>query len=214
LHDLIEYAAKRLQAESLEDLVWSTFECIVDGPEAVAGIEKTARRCCKNPEPDPVSVVRKTTAFAPLAGAEARHAMKAWHAGEPPPIDAGHAARRWRVLLAARSIEGKTELITAILAKPFSAGLLFSPRHHVEKKCYRLHSQQGLSPMERSLRLTAWDGAYSLNMAIACAITYWIITYLLSGIVDQASDFLAGMWAVVAAVFVLGAPVSKHCVRV
>jgi hypothetical protein len=40
LHDLIEYAAKRLQAESLEDLVWSTFECIVDGPEAVAGIEK------------------------------------------------------------------------------------------------------------------------------------------------------------------------------
>jgi uncharacterized membrane protein YccC len=50
--------------------------------------------------------------------------------------------------------------------------------------------------------LTAWDVVYSLNMAIACLITYWIITYLLSGLVDQASDFLGGMWAVVAVVFV------------
>jgi hypothetical protein len=40
LHDLIEYAAKRLQAESLEDLSWNTFECIVDGPEAIAWLEK------------------------------------------------------------------------------------------------------------------------------------------------------------------------------
>ena len=51
-------------------------------------------------------------------------------------------------------------------------------------------------------KLTAWDVVYSLNMAIACLITYWIITYLLSGLVDQASDFLGGMWAVVAVVFV------------
>jgi len=50
--------------------------------------------------------------------------------------------------------------------------------------------------------LTAWDVVYSLNMAIACLITYWIITYMLSGFVDQASDFLGGMWAVVAVVFV------------
>jgi hypothetical protein len=40
LHDLIEYAAKRLQPESLEDLTWNTFECIVDGPEAMAWLEK------------------------------------------------------------------------------------------------------------------------------------------------------------------------------
>ncbi|MEH2528438.1 hypothetical protein V1288_006347 [Bradyrhizobium sp. AZCC 2176] len=40
LHDLVEYAAKRLQAESLEDPTWSTFECIVDGSEAVAWLEK------------------------------------------------------------------------------------------------------------------------------------------------------------------------------
>jgi hypothetical protein len=40
LHDLIEYAAKRLQPESLEDLTSNTFECIVDQPEAIAWLEK------------------------------------------------------------------------------------------------------------------------------------------------------------------------------
>lgn len=57
-------------------------------------------------------------------------------------------------------------------------------------------------PVAKYDKLTAWDVVYSLNMAIACLITYWIITYLLSGFVDQASDFLGGMWAVVAVVFV------------
>ena len=51
-------------------------------------------------------------------------------------------------------------------------------------------------------KLSAWDVVYSLNMAIACLITYWIITYLLYGFVDQASNFLGGMWAVVAVIFV------------
>ena len=40
LHDLVEYAATRLQPESLEDPTWQTFECIVDGPEAVAWLKK------------------------------------------------------------------------------------------------------------------------------------------------------------------------------
>jgi hypothetical protein len=40
LHDLIEYAAKRLEPESLEDLTWDTFECVVDEPEAMAWLEK------------------------------------------------------------------------------------------------------------------------------------------------------------------------------
>ena len=40
LHDLVEDAAKRLQSESLEDPTWETFECVVDGPEAVAWLEK------------------------------------------------------------------------------------------------------------------------------------------------------------------------------
>jgi hypothetical protein len=40
LHEFFEYAAKRLQPESLEDPTWDTFECVVDGPEAVAWLEK------------------------------------------------------------------------------------------------------------------------------------------------------------------------------
>jgi hypothetical protein len=40
LHDLVEYAAKRLQLESLEDPTWETFECVVDGPEAVAWLRQ------------------------------------------------------------------------------------------------------------------------------------------------------------------------------
>jgi hypothetical protein len=51
-------------------------------------------------------------------------------------------------------------------------------------------------------RSLAWDAAYSVNLAIASLITYWGITHLLSGFVDQGSDFLGGMWAVVAVVFV------------
>lgn len=43
---------------------------------------------------------------------------------------------------------------------------------------------------------------YALEMAIACAISYWIITYILGPFVGRASDLLGGMWAVVATVFV------------
>lgn len=48
LHDLVEYAAKRLQPESLEDPTWETFECVVDGPDAVAWLEKN--RCGEDPQ--------------------------------------------------------------------------------------------------------------------------------------------------------------------
>jgi uncharacterized membrane protein YccC len=57
-------------------------------------------------------------------------------------------------------------------------------------------------PSGKHDKLAAWDVVYSLNMAIACLITYWTITSILSGFVDQASDLLGGMWAVVAVVFV------------
>jgi len=40
LHDLVEYVVNRLRPDSLEDPAWETFECIVDGPEAVAWLEK------------------------------------------------------------------------------------------------------------------------------------------------------------------------------
>jgi uncharacterized membrane protein YgaE (UPF0421/DUF939 family) len=39
-------------------------------------------------------------------------------------------------------------------------------------------------------------------MAIACAISYWIITYGLAPFVNKDDDLLGGMWATVATVFV------------
>ena len=46
------------------------------------------------------------------------------------------------------------------------------------------------------------DMIYALEMTIACAISYWITTSGLTTFVDKSSDFLGGMWAVVATVFV------------
>lgn len=50
--------------------------------------------------------------------------------------------------------------------------------------------------------LSSWDVVYALNMAIACLISYWIMTDILSRLVGSSSDFLGGMWAVAATVFV------------
>jgi uncharacterized membrane protein YccC len=57
-------------------------------------------------------------------------------------------------------------------------------------------------PQAKNQTLSSWDAFYALNMGIACLITYWIITPTLSRFVDESSDFLGGMWAVVATVFV------------
>jgi uncharacterized membrane protein YgaE (UPF0421/DUF939 family) len=57
-------------------------------------------------------------------------------------------------------------------------------------------------PQAKEAKLSAWDVAYALNMAVACLIAYWIMTHVLSRFVGGPSDFLGGMWAVVAAVFV------------
>ena len=57
-------------------------------------------------------------------------------------------------------------------------------------------------PEVKNPKLSSWDVAYALNMAIACLITYWIMTHILFRFVDESSDFLGGMWAVVATVFV------------
>jgi hypothetical protein len=51
-------------------------------------------------------------------------------------------------------------------------------------------------------RLSSWDFAYALDMAIACAISYWLTTRALYPLVDRDSDLLGGMWAVVATMFV------------
>ena len=49
---------------------------------------------------------------------------------------------------------------------------------------------------------TAWEFFYAADMAIACAISYAIITELLVRFVDEPTRLLGGMWAVVATVFV------------
>ena len=56
--------------------------------------------------------------------------------------------------------------------------------------------------MTRLEPLSAWDITYSVNMAIACLISYWIMTTALSGLVGSDVDYLGGMWAAVATVFV------------
>jgi uncharacterized membrane protein YgaE (UPF0421/DUF939 family) len=65
-----------------------------------------------------------------------------------------------------------------------------------------VHSQNATMPEVKSLKLSSWDVVYALNMAIACLITYWIMTHILSRLVDDATELLGGMWAVVATVFV------------
>ena len=51
-------------------------------------------------------------------------------------------------------------------------------------------------------RLSSWMLAYSLNMGIVCAISYWTMTYALASMVGKDSDLLGGMWSAVATLFV------------
>src|ERR1700731_377286 len=57
-------------------------------------------------------------------------------------------------------------------------------------------------PQVKNPKLSSWDVVYALNMAIACLITYWIMTHILSRFVDGPADLLGGVWAVVPTVFV------------
>lgn len=59
-----------------------------------------------------------------------------------------------------------------------------------------------MKSMMKLPRLSSWDVIYALNMAIACAIAYWIMTQALISVINKDSDLLGGMWAAVAAVFV------------
>lgn len=51
-------------------------------------------------------------------------------------------------------------------------------------------------------KLSSWDVAYALDMCIACAISYWVMTYAGISILDRDANPLGGIWAVVATVFV------------
>src|SRR6185295_6027315 len=55
---------------------------------------------------------------------------------------------------------------------------------------------------EQMKQLTPWHVAYAVFMALACAISYAIITQVLVQFVDRPDVLLGGMWAVVATTFV------------
>ncbi|MBV8186289.1 MAG: FUSC family protein [Alphaproteobacteria bacterium] len=52
-------------------------------------------------------------------------------------------------------------------------------------------------------RLSPWDAAHAFNMAIACGLSYWVVTQALWPLVSRDNDLLGGMWAAAATVFVL-----------
>jgi uncharacterized membrane protein YccC len=51
-------------------------------------------------------------------------------------------------------------------------------------------------------KLSAWSLIYSITMALACLVSFWMMTHLLNPIVAKDDDILGGMWAAVAAAFV------------
>jgi uncharacterized membrane protein YccC len=51
-------------------------------------------------------------------------------------------------------------------------------------------------------RLTSWDFFYALDMALACLISYSVITVVLSPFLEKPDALLGAMWATVATVFV------------
>jgi uncharacterized membrane protein YgaE (UPF0421/DUF939 family) len=51
-------------------------------------------------------------------------------------------------------------------------------------------------------KLASWDFFYALDMAVACFISYSLITYVLAPLVARPDAFLGGMWATVATIFV------------
>jgi uncharacterized membrane protein YccC len=62
--------------------------------------------------------------------------------------------------------------------------------------------QKAVPEMLKHQKLSPRDMIYALEMAIACAISYWIITRCLAPLRNNSEDLLGGMWAVVATVFV------------
>jgi uncharacterized membrane protein YgaE (UPF0421/DUF939 family) len=51
-------------------------------------------------------------------------------------------------------------------------------------------------------KLSAWDAAYAVDMAIACLITYWVMVFLLPQLVGWSSTSVGVLWAVISTVFV------------
>ena len=63
-------------------------------------------------------------------------------------------------------------------------------------------------------KLSPGDMIFALEMSIACAISYWVMTYGLAPFVGKDADFLGGMWAVLGYDFRLqGHSRQKHVCR-
>jgi len=61
---------------------------------------------------------------------------------------------------------------------------------------------QAIRAIRGEEKLSTWDFFYAVDMALACFISYTIVTYVLSPFVDKPDALLGGMWATVATVFV------------
>src|SRR5215467_12873391 len=51
-------------------------------------------------------------------------------------------------------------------------------------------------------KLSAWDVAYAIDMAIACLVTSWVMIFLLPRLVGWHSKSVGVLWAVISTVFV------------
>jgi uncharacterized membrane protein YgaE (UPF0421/DUF939 family) len=51
-------------------------------------------------------------------------------------------------------------------------------------------------------KLSVWDVAYAVDMAVACLLTYWIMAFLLPHWVGWPSTSVGVLWAVISTVFV------------
>jgi uncharacterized membrane protein YccC len=55
-------------------------------------------------------------------------------------------------------------------------------------------------------QFSAWDFFYALDMALACLISYTLVTHVLAPFLATPDAFLGGMWATVATLFVFRGP--------
>jgi hypothetical protein len=59
-----------------------------------------------------------------------------------------------------------------------------------------------MRPMKFS-KVSGWDVAYAIDLAIACLITYWIMVFmLLPHLVGWPSTSVSVLWAMISSVFV------------
>jgi uncharacterized membrane protein YgaE (UPF0421/DUF939 family) len=57
-------------------------------------------------------------------------------------------------------------------------------------------------PQLKFQSLSAWDFAYAIDMAVAAAITYCLMTFIIPLLINRHADSVAVLWAVIATVFV------------